>query len=601
VKTLLAVQLAFWHVKVNAHEACRQKSKARQHILGELKMPDICNFSTLGVDFTVGEVVANETWNLHSSMNKDERISGRERTVLELFLKRNINNPDKPSVLDTLGIKGYSAYTIDDIIAYVKATENIAQVTGAPTYISRLRSAILKAAGKDIEQISKKESKDLYSKFLPMENHLGLNYYVWKPEIYSLEDYISIDYREKAVLYIKAKDDGEKETGYIINRLIKTYSELESFFYKFSDDIHLPFFEMSPDKFGRPSFPLDIKDDETTIPIRGESSLKKIRRAEKIHKNWPIYFFSGEKYRLLQAKPGNWVIGRTIYDNLIESCDYLSFWIKAGWQDVFVKKKNEDEFFKNDEVVKEWHARIKNIMEGDFTHYLAGLAFSVPIFQVTDHGIMPLMAKGSNIKQTDYGLHVAPAGMLEFSILDIEKKLSLENFLTIVAKEMVEEVFVGKNLSEVANNYKRLFSVMESTPFLACAPFSTRVVRLIFDDILIHWKNIWKNKDKLPSDILLKKVLSFDPSKDPSFWIVDGLILRPEIIMPIYIKEDLPKALNWEYATGKRQEEWFPNMDKVREYINESRNFWTAPGLAALYFGAKHYFEAKDKKALITE
>jgi hypothetical protein len=380
---------------------------------------------------------------------------------------------------------------------------------------------------------------------------------------------------------------------------------------------------MDDKTFGKPIFPIKISHDKPIFSDRviksirtGESlpidddpititdSLYKIRQANEIEHKRHLHIYDGLIYRLLKAKsPDKWLLGQTSYKQIMESCDYLSFKIKSGWVEALEIAKNGgdslavEKFFNNDSVVKEWYDLVQNLIKGDFTKYLAGLAFSAPIFQVCENGsINLLLGKGSAAKQANYGMHVAPAGMFEYSPGDGQlDELTIPNFQTIVAKEMAEETLIGENYSSVVDKYKRFFFVMESGMSLTGDPFRAEIVRMLFDkDIIENWNQIWVNNPP-PSKTPLIKILNLNPNIHKSFWIVDCFILRPEIIIPLYITETITAVLNWEFEAASLEIKNFRNWDNVLDYLNEHSNAWCAPGLASLYLGSKYFFDNHDK------
>ena len=74
------------------------------------------------------------------------------------------------------------------------------------------------------------------------------------------------------------------------------------------------------------------------------------------------------------------------------------------------------------------------------------------------------------------------------------------------------------------------------------------------------------------------------------FAICDAFVLRPEIIMPLYIYEKPEVVTNWE--NEKITELTLSNLDEVTSLANDQHK-WAAPGIAAAYLSAKHWFETK--------
>jgi hypothetical protein len=575
--------------------------------------PIIYSFTIGEIDFVVTEISKDDEWEISvplpgplggnghsghkkSATKKPKRlmspgtISGNSRLLFELFLHKE--NP----VQD---IKGYSGYKADEACVALSALNGTQESwkNSFTQYIKRIRDAVLEACGKDQKHLP-------YEKFLDQDKDRTRHYYVWKPGVYN--DYIPRDFREYSVIETKNREKTENDLGNFIDNVLSVYKNLRDFFFRDKDiPVPLQFFEMREDIFGRPKFPLTVKQGLPQPPARGDDTLLRIRCAEKRHNNQRHFVYPGLIYRLLAtAKDGDWLLGQTVYTHLIESCDYLNFKIKAGWW----KAKSQsdqaaDDYLKNHSLAREWAKLAQGILtEQNFKPYLAGLAFSVPIFQVLEDGkLRIILAQDSNLKQADYGLHMAPAGMLEFCQDDIEEKtLSLEAFQAIVAKELVEETLVGYNFSAVADEYKRVLSFVDSGPHKSGDPYKASIVReIINNQILAKWNKVWKNP-KLPSKTPLKTVLTFNPKTRPSFWIVDCFTLRPEIIMPIYIKENLPEAFNWEVEQNTAFYKEFSKWSEVTNFILTERQRLSAPGLAGLYYGAKFYFDTADKQKLLS-
>ncbi|MDR2386438.1 MAG: hypothetical protein LBE80_02495 [Deltaproteobacteria bacterium] len=572
--------------------------------------PIIYSFTIDEIDLIVLEVEKDKKWLLKAPTLDlaAVNVTAKPRTLFELFLR-------KPNTIPLIG--GYSAYQKQGasiILAQEELDQQEDQIAaGQPVtkprsyeemlgswnsdsfavYIGHIRDWVYEASGLDRESCP-------YSNFLDCDEIRTLSYYVWRPHTTSY--YLARDFRLKSVEAAKFRDEAEKRVGLLITNVIDAHKDLDKFFFEIPDKgTRLHFFEMTEENgYGRPTFPLKVKDDQKSAPNRGLETLLNIRKAEKIEKRTSHFVYPGLIYRLLSAG-SNWVLGKTVYTDLIESCDYLNFKIKSGWYKAEQKGGHLEalEFLKEDEVVQEWANLARGILNGGrFYDYLAGLAFSLPIFQIgKNKELKLLMAEGSSLKMADYGMHVAPAGMLEFSPGDAgARELDLSAFQTILAKELAEETLVGKNFSAIDDQYKRLFSVMESGPHNFGDPFRAKIVRSLFEeDILPNWDNIWKDKTKIPAQTPLRGALCLNPNIHPSFWIVDSFALRPEIIMPLYIIEDLSSTLNWEYKPGTQISQTFSSFAGVLDYVLANRNHWCAPGLASLYFGAQLYFSKLEK------
>ncbi|MDR2368547.1 MAG: hypothetical protein LBF58_10670 [Deltaproteobacteria bacterium] len=573
------------------------------------KFPIIYSFSVGDIDFNVLEVTKDKTWALMAPALglPPENVTASARQLFELFLRQRVE----------VGFtEAYSAYTRGEAArilareefakqqAEIEAGKRVANVRGEKAmlaswdsgnfavYIQTIRDCVKRACGRNEETLP-------YATFLDYDAAGTFGYYVWKPLVSG--EYIPRDFRLAAVAAAEARNQAEREVGNLIADVIEARPELAGFFFEVEGrGTRLPFFELKEEYFGRPKFPLTVKIGQTTKPDRGGDSLYRIRKAEKIEKRVEYFVYPGLTYRLLSVGKGNWVLGQTEYTHLTESCDYLNFKIKSGWLRAGSQGRDYAvNFLKSDPVALEWAGLALGIMNGGvFGSYLAGLAFSAPIFQICGNGnLRLLLAEGSYLKMADYGVHVAPAGMLEYSPGDAKSgTLDLEAFQTIVAKELVEETLLGKDFGAIDGRYRRLFTVMESGPHDFGDPFRARIVRsLLEEDVIPNWGEIWKRKDRAPSQQPLRGALCLNPNAHPSFWVVDSFVLRPEIITPLYIDDDLPSALNWEYEKGVVIDQSFSTFGAVLDYVLQNRNAWTAPGLAALYFGARLYFERKAR------
>ncbi|EMK3316321.1 hypothetical protein D8T63_15940 [Vibrio vulnificus] len=367
----------------------------------------------------------------------------------------------------------------------------------------------------------------------------------------------------------------------LINALVVTYPSLGKFFYQTEAGQYLPFFKMPV----TPSFPITIDNNlPSELPLRDDPIYTQRRSIGK-------KIYPGLIFRLTQASADTgWHLARTNYTHLIESCDYLQARIFGGWgkiiaQDNPDKELQKDNFLKRSPYIKEWLSRIDQILNGDFTHYLAGVAFNTPIFCIEPAGsIKLLLAEGSALKQASGGkYHVCPAGMLEFSKADKEAtELSLATFQTYAAKECLEETM----RYIVTNDIERIIKTFDNSADREEGDiFSAQTIRYMIEHDLL------KN---LPADVsptILQKCLSLDPTKQPVFAICDAFVLRPEIIMPLYIDERPEVVTNWE--NEKITELTISNPQGITNLANDLHK-WAAPGIAAAYLGAKHWFETKE-------
>jgi hypothetical protein len=377
----------------------------------------------------------------------------------------------------------------------------------------------------------------------------------------------------------------------------------KSFFHRMGN-VRLPFFFMDKERFGFPTFPIPIGDTNLDEPNRGYDSLLRMRRYVQGKKIYP-----GSIYRLVCAKPAGWELAKTIYPYILDDCDYLAFNIKSGWRDAYERNAGGKDFLAASEVVEEWKKRVRQVQRGDFSGYHAGIAFSIPIFQIMEDGSLRLqMAKGSSEKAAGAGAkHVVPAGMLEFcGELDFKNtELTFPAFVSYIGKELIEETLLA-NL-HIKDAAKRRFDQVASSHHLISScespngkPGDATDVKSLNSDIktlLDDWDNRWK--DTPPSATPLRKIMELQSCNEetPCFCIVDAFNLRPEFIIPLYIKEDLDFCINWEYDKKTFDRQPLRSMDEVVSFVSEGYKDWAAPGIAAAYFGAKYYFENLQSKS----
>jgi hypothetical protein len=583
-------------------------------------MPLVFNFKINGIDFTVDDNGFGK-WTLTA-------INSPKKGIPQTFLKERI--VIFKLLLTKNQVSGYEDYhscyqTLDFYNALGLKTE-FEQFEGyLTTQIERIRKKVLNSCG-----FTKLDLP--FSLFLETRD----SNYCWVPPVETGE-YFDIKRQEHAKIEFDACDEAEGKVSQLISDLLNVSeyrNELSSYFFNVGVEtfpVWLPFFEMKEETFGRPNFALTITDQvdgEEVIsspPVRHDDSLLDKRKALTLRLGKPFHFYPGHEYRLLSAKKGKpWLIGRTIFTDLIESCDYLAFKIKSGWQ--LTKEGREltkegwqlakgntsedavNSFFRDSPATKEWFGLIQQyILKGDFTKYIAGMAFSVPIFQVQDGKLRLLVAKGSSEKISKYGYHCVPAGLLEFSESDSDlAELTLGHFQTIVAKEMVEETLPGKNFMSVKDKNRPMFQGFDSGAFTikAADQFTAEIYRLVIETIILkNWDDLWAETKDAPSKTFLEAVLKFDPAKHGSFWFVDCFTLRPEIVIPLYTSQDLKFNLNWEFEKGSEKKLEFEKWPDVLDEIMKNRDSYSAPGIACLYFGAKRFFDTpkEDWNSLLLE
>lgn len=249
-------------------------------------------------------------------------------------------------------------------------------------------------------------------------------------------------------------------------------------------------------------------------------------------------------------------------------------------------------------IINEWTKRIEEIKEKKFSNYVAGLAFSVPLFQITQDGIKVLLAKGSSQKANGAGTkHVVPAGMMEF-FSDVDPEyFSFDDFKALVCKEMLEELYFGSNIvHQQGNNFYRTITLFSDNKDERTLASYQEILDKVKNEVIKNWNEIWKacdkEEDNIPSKVLLETILDLKEDERPWFLIVDALNGRPEIIKPIYFKENVDIFLNWENVSSELIA--FSNQDELEYFIEKYHWDFCAPGIASIYLGARYYFQNKD-------
>lgn len=355
-------------------------------------------------------------------------------------------------------------------------------------------------------------------------------------------------------------------------------------------NIKLPFFLLPKHKV---KFPMKVSNVES-FEEKHDDSLRKERK--------PAY--NGNIYRLLSIENDQWTIAPSCYFDILESSDYLGTRLKSAHQDFLNEKQN-----RRSELMEIREKRIKSfIQNGDFSQYIAGIAFSMPIFRKLDNGGLQLLkGKISSFKATGSGrMHVCPAGMLENPVMFKNKGgerillnpyLTLEDFQAALCKELLEEaVFSEKILKNInESKYKStilMFCDQISRPVEQSVKLST-LSYFLKEEIQPYWYEIWeslKTGIDCPSIEPLNYILNLKEDFSP-FYIIDTFNLRPEIIVPVYINDELFQITNWEYTDGGSEIIEWANFENLQNWVEKHYKDWCPPGIAAAYLGARQFFK----------
>ena len=387
----------------------------------------------------------------------------------------------------------------------------------------------------------------------------------------------------------KASEDefcGEQNVQRLISALVKIYpDELREYFYKLNNELHLPFYLMDPSSHGNPSFPLDINDSlasEITLD-RGQDSFLKMRRsAEKT-------LYNGSLYRLYEATEKRWELARADYFTTLDSCDYLRHHIFREWGEGIRKGLSEHRLqiqLKKSKYIAEWLGHVCAIRKGDFSGYCASMAFTMPVFSVNGEGLTLLLSKGSTKKATGGGkYHCCPSGMLEYYRNTITDHLSFDDLRTYLTKEMIEETlsereFVEKDIQARLNGE----STSGSSSNTGGDRYDLRYLERIFDQLSKKWSEENQITD------LFDAVRNLREDSSNAFYVVDAFRLRPEIILPFYLKQPIQLFTNWEFEGELEDIRTFQTLDDLESQISLEIPSWAEPGLAAAVLGGENWF-----------
>lgn len=426
----------------------------------------------------------------------------------------------------------------------------------------------------------------------------------------------------------------------ITDDLVATFPEFDGFFHRVNGGPRLPF-HLLTGPHALPRFPMQVepgKDDPRKAPYLTDGEISNLLNADSLlrqrhHQGSTLY--PGTIFSLKKIDEDGWKLGWTYYTEMIDSCDYVQARLREHWMRAFDAQLSSDKIRHlmsgNGESTNHledmawlWKERAASVTARRFSDYLAAIAFSIPIFRICDNGRLQLLcAEGSLQKQAGAGQkHICPAGMLEF----FDRKgsgtsLSLEDFRTCVAKELLEETCFGSKFKlKPESGFERQVSVF-STDMPGKLDASPAELRATLQDVILpQWDEIWADfpdiqnrittgdRKAIPSRTPLEMVLNMrEPDgmpDNPWFVIVDAFCFRPEIIKPLYLREELGALLNWEYkqkdkGPSDKDDDLFEIVEytseaQVEQWVQDNRRDWCAPGLAAAYLGAVHYFRNKN-------
>lgn len=372
----------------------------------------------------------------------------------------------------------------------------------------------------------------------------------------------------------------EKNMPQLMNVLVELYPELDDFFHRLNDGSRLPFHILNEEQYGRPKFPIEVEDygPKEVRRERGDYSIRKQRDPEGAR------LFNGSIYRLTKATKSEWTIARGDYYTSLESCDYLRREILRLWGECVLTSDVEQAKLRirSSPAVAEWLANIRQIRKkGDFTGYCAGMAFTMPVFYSQGSKLTLVCARGSTKKATGGGkYHCCPAGMLEYYRNTRADFLEFNDLRTYMIKELIEETMADEEFVE-----KDIQARLNARDMSRGDGLNLRRLERMFEKLSSKWQ---KNGDFTELFDLARKF------KEPEFhpyFVLDAFRLRPELIKPVYFKDQIQIFLNWEYDGKLEDARHYRSIDDLQKSLKEEAFEWAEPGLAAALLGGERWFE----------
>ena len=350
-----------------------------------------------------------------------------------------------------------------------------------------------------------------------------------------------------------------------------------------SDGTHLPFHHVDLSERGHLDLPLPILSG-LRQPLKREPS----QIAMKSTADAALY--NGRILRLHEASRTGWRLGRTRYFDLMEDCDWLKGALLRGWGEHQGDLNKSRQWLRSSDVVREWRERAEEVLRGDFSNYLAGMAFNMPIVGKGEDGHEILLVRSAPSKQADPGRrHVCPAGMLEFSLPDEgHPELTAEALRCYMRKELIEETM---RRSEDAPDPYQIEARIERLEGQGAAQgdlMGVAVLASACDEIiaLIREENqALADVDQLSLDHH-DALMEIDFSRPPMELVVDALVMRPEFVLPLEIDVPVKAVVNWEQKVIPSMKLGGSLADVERELISNMQD-WAASGLAGVYITAQ--------------
>lgn len=364
--------------------------------------------------------------------------------------------------------------------------------------------------------------------------------------------------------------------------------DLGLFLERSQDGTPLPFHRVKLENGGRLPFPIPI-DPGYRAPLQRDPK-------QIILKANPVTsLYSGRIIRLHNVSDTNWRMGQTRYFDLMEDCDWLKGALLRGWGEQEENTITRRNWLRVSPIVAEWRQRASAILRGDFSSYLAGIAFSLPILGQGKEGPEILLTKGSPQKQADAGKrHVCPAGMLEFSLPDeSSSELTSEALKAYMRKELIEETMRRGVEDPDPFGIEARIQMLEGRVDTNGDGLGLTSLGPVCDQIidLIRQENLSLPADDQCSLEAHDTLMEMDFEATPFELIVDALAMRPEIVLPIEIDTAVKASFNWECVEDGSVPSWKIGGDlkEIEKCLIGGMSDWAAPGLAAVIVTSERY------------
>ncbi|MBS9783055.1 MAG: hypothetical protein KGV46_00690 [Pasteurella sp.] len=537
------------------------------------------------IDKYTWEITGRIVWN--NDYSKNSIISVPAQKLMEFLFQQEL----REGVL-----KQYSETELGNIID----TENIQIVRNAKTNFA---NALRKVYGLSKKNLPAEVIFDTST--VPSKSSKTTTFIKFPHQVSYLQDReITKEKRQAALAEVELEKKSNNKTTQIINALLRAFPKHKKAIFQTDEGHMLPFTTVNKNCSPPFKFPLEIDALQSKPHRVGLDSLYEIR------KNAGANLYPGKILQLKKDDKG-YKLGHTIYTHILDSCDNVGSTLKRAWSKLDEQNMS---FAERQQKIKEissdigamafiWSQRLNQVKQEDFSDYLAGLAFSLPMFHIQESGLSLVCAEGSALKASGSGQkHICPAGMLEIFNSKIDKNFTIADFRAVASKELLEETLFGSKFklknSSIYSQYVRNFSTELAGQVEASYP----MLNVCVEDLLKIWDDLWEDfegwhKSTPPSNEAIMQVQQLSMEKAPWFFIIDIMNFRPEIIKPLYLRNSFDCFLNWEYKNNYSVPEIISWKDQyeLEDWVRDNHKDWCTPGIASAYLGARYYFNNKEK------